>query len=405
MRRYISKPLRSFTARHLPDVLKDAVRGSLAHRLEDRIITYRELIERPDVRSWRFSEAWSVEFGEPDYYNNIPAEITKLFGHHECHRPFVIEIPNGVIFGHNGFMTTDRGEYITFNFDRAEPHGDAAGELAYEVVDELGRGNWPLSPPSREKLPEVDCAIPLLHRWATNYSHWTEEWLTQMEGLRYYAQETGYEPTLLIPPNPPSFVHDSLSVLGYDSDDYVEWGGGSIVVNRLVLPSIRRCRSCTSDDYMRDVSALKWLRDQILHELSLPRGNVSGGGARILISREHDATTRRVVNWEDVQSALARHGFMTVQLTEMDFSEQKRLFSGAEMIVGVHGAGLTELIYAPEAAVIELYGDYMVPVYYEMAKGLNMPYACLKCDDKAGDLVVDLDELLAAVFRMEKQDS
>ena len=173
MRRYLTKPLRSFTARHLPDVLKDAVRGSLAHRLEDRIITYRELIERPDVRKWRFSEAWSVEFGEPDYYNNIPAEITKLFGHHECHRPFVIEIPNGVIFGHNGFMTTDRGEYITFNFDRAEPHGDAAGELAYEVVDELGRGNWPLSPPSREKLSEVDCAIPLLHRWATNYSHWT----------------------------------------------------------------------------------------------------------------------------------------------------------------------------------------------------------------------------------------
>lgn len=395
MRERLLGPLKTAAERYVPDRAKNGVRKALASRLERRLVTYRELAERPGVETWRFGESWTVEFDEPEYHNELSTEFTKLFGSHQCPRPFVLEVPDGVMFGNDGFIATAEGEYVAFNFDRVSPRHHATGELAYQVVDELTTGSWPLSVPTDGELPEIDVAVPLVHRWATNYSHWTEEWLTQVEGIRHYVDQTGRDPILVIPADPPSFVPESLEVLGYEEADYVEWDGGPVRVNRLVLPSIRRCRSNTSDDYMRDVSALRWLRDEVLDSVSLPERSESA--SRLLISREEDASTRRIVNWDAVEATLSERGFETVILSEIDFREQKRLFAGADVVVGTHGAGLTELLYAPRAGVVELYGDYVVPVYYEIAKGMDMPYACLRCEDVGGDIRVDVDELLTAI--------
>jgi hypothetical protein len=388
-------PLRAAAIRLFPESVKMSLRHRIADVLDgDSIITYGELSARDDVRRWDFGDSGTCRFDEPEYYNEIPREIAKLLGTHEYHQPFVLEVPNVELVGQQGIKITDDGRYIVFNFDR-ETDYSARIDFATDVVDAFSYGTWPFATPRYPRSPpEIDTAIPLLHRWARNYSHWTEEWLTQFEGLRHYCERTGTQPTIIVPPDPPSFVPESLAVLGYCEDDYIEWDYERLRVRRLVLPSIRRFRSDTSDDYVRMPSGLRWLRDTILENVELPAPGAYP--SKLFISRE-DADVRRIVNRDEVESTLAKRGFETVVLSELPFVDQKRLFYHADTVVGTHGAGLTELLYAPNAAVLELFGSYMVPVYLEMAKGLDMPYGCLKCETAGDNIVVDIDELLVAL--------
>lgn len=402
MTRGSSAPLRTALERFVPDAAKRSVREALARMLEPRVVTYRQLMVRDDVTTHWYGSSRTYEFGEPNYYNELPAEIERLLGRHECHQPFVLEVPDVELFGPHGYKTTPDGRYVVYNVMR-DGSRTAARELAYEVVDSAADGALPV--PARrdtEISTEFDVAVPLLHRWATNYSHWTEEWLAQLEGLNSYVGSTGRSPTIIVPSDPPAFVRRSLEVLGF-ADDVVEWTHGRARVERMVLPSIRRCQSGTSDDYIRDPGALQWLRDAVLG--SIPPAGDDKYPSRILISREEDASERRIVNWAAVESRLSQLGFETVVLTELDFVEQKHRFAGAELIVGTHGAGLTELVYAPDAAVIELFGDYFVPVYYEMAQGFGMPYGCLRCPSVGDDLYVDVDRLVAMVDAMVEREN
>lgn len=385
--------LRSFAEHSVPAGAKDSIREFLADRFQDRVITYHELREWPDVDSWAFDEARQFTFTPPTYSNRTPDEIARLVGDHPIHRPYVLEVPDVTLIGRQGMKRTADGEFVYYNFDRPASH-KASLEMAYDVVDGLSMGTVPFGPALGETR-RIDLAVPLINRWATNYSHWTEECLTQIQALRHYESETGERPTLLLPPDSPAFIRESLRQFGYDEGDYRELGADRVHVDRMVLPSIRRFWSGTSEDYVRDPYALRWVRQQLFDAMDAGYDSPS----KLLISREQDATERRITNWDAVEAALAEQGFETVVLTELDFMAQKRLFRDADVIVGTHGAGLTELLYAEDAAVVELFGSYVVPPYYEMAQAVGHRYGCLLCDPRGDDLFVDVTELLEAVDR------
>lgn len=399
MNRLLISPVREVLERRIPNDLKDVLRNAIANRTGNYVVTYRELANSENVRVWYFDQERTVEFHKPTFYNILPEEIERLVGVHTSHQPYVLEVPSVELIGRQGFKRTEDGRYVYFNFDRGRTE-DVAGEFAYDIVDALGDGHLPIRLPlTNSDIPVIETAVPLVHRWATNYSHWTEEWLPLLEGLNHYVSETGNKPTIIIPRNPPSFIPKSLELLGYTEDDYIEWTNTRAQIKRMVLPSIRRCYSDTSDDYMRMVSGLEWLQDEILSNLD----NLSNDqSTRLFISRQ-DADTRRIANYDAVCGLLSELGFERVVLTEMDYIEQKRRFSQAEMIVGTHGAGLNEIVFAPDAAVLELYGGYFVPVFYEIAQGLGLEYGCLHCEDVGGDIIVDLDELQRGIDALLKE--
>ena len=71
----------------------------------------------------------------------------------------------------------------------------------------------------------------------------------------------------------------------------------------------------------------------------------------IYISR----STRGLSNQDLLEAWLAKRGFETVRLENLSFIEQIALFSTAKVIVGCHGAGMANIIWAPQGArVIEL---------------------------------------------------
>lgn len=390
---------RQLGSKYLQQSTKNWLRQAVGSAISNRIISYRELIDRPDVDVWWFDRKREFSFNEPLYYNRLPDEIDRIIGDHISPQPFVLEIPDVTLIGDQGIKLTKDGEYIVYNFQKNTSSGTEK-IVGHDILDAVSMGSWPFH--SRETPSDkINLAVPLINRWARNYSHWTEECLAQIQGIRHYIQQTGEQPLLLIPPDSPDFIHKSLNLLGFEKEDYQELNAERIHVNRMVLPSIRRVWSGTSEDYMRDPFGIAWIRDAILEKVEETLESPS----KILISRQQDAITRQITNWSEVESELASRGFKTIVLTEHDFVEQKRLFRGADTIVATHGAGLTELIYAEEANVIELFGSYVVPPYFEMSEAVGHQYGCIVCEPCGDDLYVDVAELNTAIDAMTKTNT
>jgi hypothetical protein len=76
--------------------------------------------------------------------------------------------------------------------------------------------------------------------------------------------------------------------------------------------------------------------------------NAGSGRRRIFISRQKFQTPkRRIANMDAVEPLLLKYGFEPVMLEDLSVTEQIRLFSQAEAVIGVHGAGLANMIFCP----------------------------------------------------------
>jgi capsular polysaccharide biosynthesis protein len=93
---------------------------------------------------------------------------------------------------------------------------------------------------------------------------------------------------------------------------------------------------------------------------------------RIYISRRG---RRKVLNEDALVVRLSRHGFEVVDPESLPFAEQVELFYDAEIVVGTHGAGLTNLLFADRARVIEIFPTSRVfPHYALLAASLGLSY-------------------------------
>ena len=122
---------------------------------------------------------------------------------------------------------------------------------------------------------------------------------------------------------------------------------------------------------------------------------------RILISRRTASRGRRVLNMDAVSAALAELGFEEHALEQYSIQQQIELFHDAEIVVGPHGAGLTNMLFAPHGTrIVELFGTATVmPHYYYMAKSLKNPYLFLvgNAETQDSDFVVDVAALTALI--------
>jgi capsular polysaccharide biosynthesis protein len=222
----------------------------------------------------------------------------------------------------------------------------------------------------------------IMHPPWNNYYHWTIETLPRIRALERYAEESGEYPDLLVPADRPSWMDETIDRINYRGR-VLGWSGPVADVDRLVVPVFpdptpEECR---------------WLRDRMRSGRDRER---SPGGSRVFISRE-DATIRKVMNAGEILPVLDEYGFETHVLTELSVAEQVGLFANAEIVVAAHGAGLTNLVYADDLTVIELFGDKKIASFARLAEMLDHEYVPVDCDQRGVDLVVDPSALERAI--------
>jgi hypothetical protein len=92
----------------------------------------------------------------------------------------------------------------------------------------------------------------------------------------------------------------------------------------------------------------------LLREKSEAR--IGGFSSRLLLSRG-SLTSRAEPSLEDaLADSLADFGFEKIDPSEMSIQDQVRIFSGAKMIIGLHGGGLSNMVWSPAGCkVIEIF--------------------------------------------------
>ncbi|MFC4541758.1 glycosyltransferase family 61 protein [Halosolutus amylolyticus] len=240
----------------------------------------------------------------------------------------------------------------------------------------------------------IDRAVLLYNQWNRGYYHWTVETLTRLEGVEAYRERTGETPKLIVGPNPTPFQRESLELLGYEDADLIEWDRHHGRVDELVVPSVRR------ELNRADISpvAHQWLHDRMCEAAAAEGFETDDDDPELVYISREDADYRRVVNEDEVLDVLEPYGFEKYVLSDRSMAEDVALFSRADVIVAPHGAGLTNVLYASDASVIELFrSDYVQPVYFVLAKQRGLRYRYQLCEYQGTDIVADVDALEAAV--------
>jgi hypothetical protein len=90
--------------------------------------------------------------------------------------------------------------------------------------------------------------------------------------------------------------------------------------------------------------------------------------------------------------------FERYTLEEMALADQIRLFSGAEVVVAPHGAGLVHLLFGRDLSVVELFPEHKIPHhYYCLAEMLGFDNASLVNERVEDGMLVDPEQLRATI--------
>jgi capsular polysaccharide biosynthesis protein len=124
---------------------------------------------------------------------------------------------------------------------------------------------------------------------------------------------------------------------------------------------------------------------------------------RLFISRR-GAGSRRCLNEAALMARLAPLGFERLDLERLTVRGQLEAFASAAVVVGAHGAGLTNLVACRAGAtLVELLpGDGPFSHYFLMASCLGLRHGHLlgtRPDPASDDFTVDPDQLLALLAR------
>jgi capsular polysaccharide biosynthesis protein len=350
-----------------------------------RLCYEADLRRIPGVRSWKYGEAESVMPVVP-----WPAKEAPTFGHFLAARPHhlkpaaVYELPQAWLVGKHAAAVTDRGRLLLTAF------ANSARILGLEANDDLARWlatrSWRQNPPGGAWTH----LCSLVSRLDPNYYHWTIDGCAQLEALEHYERQTGIQPRALIRADGPAYQRESLELLGFAPERILQWrpADGPQWVRQLVVPAL------SGTDIIRSPASMRWLRERFLRAAHVDSADPQAAQRRVYIPRKPGGW-RAVANDEQVIARLRQEGFEIAAPETMTMAEQIRFFSQARLIVGLHGAALTNLLFAPHAALIELTSDYGGGEYYSLACTFGQSYAALRCPsvNNNDDIKVDVEAL------------
>ncbi len=205
-------------------------------------------------------------------------------------------------------------------------------------------------------------------KWATlivpasgiNVGHWLMDGVLRLSVLEAAGLAGGAK--IIVPDTQPKYTQP-LEALGYGPDRCGGLREGHWEVEELLVPSY-----LSPPGFIRPWGG-RWIRERLGVEDKPP------GSRRLWISRNR-ARYRRLQNEDEILALLSREGFEKVELEGLTFREQVDVLSQANAVAGPHGAGMTDLLFAPHGTrVLEFFPpEFVNPVFYSMANSQDQEY-------------------------------
>lgn len=233
-------------------------------------------------------------------------------------------------------------------------------------------------------LIETGCWV--IDEWAQGYFHWMTESLSKIELLRSVSDLN----SILLPSSLRRyhFIEESLNYLA---------------IPYLYLSETRftECKHLTTVNLNFPAGnfnchLLKRVARRFREQVKVDNNR----GRRIWISRS-EARFRNIVNEPALKPILDRHGFEIFQMERYSLADQIELMQQSSVIAGLHGAGLTNMLFLPtNSSVIEIRrrDDSHNNCYFSMASALDLDYYYLLADPMSdnmhnGNCYLDLHQL------------
>lgn len=241
----------------------------------------------------------------------------------------------------------------------------------------------------KASLPATSTYVSV-HNSYRGYYHWLLESVPKL----LEAQQNIPDFTLLLPASyTDSFYGDILRLLSITRLERLE-PGTIYRVPTLALPYVAENMGNYDATTLREIKTILFRAAGIVVPLMPDK--------RVYISRRK-AARRKVLNEVDVEHLLTRYDIESVCFEDFSFEEQLRLCARTQLLVGMHGAGLSNIIFLPEtASVLELrkFDDGNNYFFTELAAVLGHSRRLQYCaaDDESrsvqdADLSVDLAQL------------
>lgn len=225
----------------------------------------------------------------------------------------------------------------------------------------------------------VPYAVSFVNVWSHNYFHWVLDIMPSLE----FIMTLHDKPLILLQQNVPDYILETMEELKLHYD--IQSSDHYYVEKLLVIPTRRH------KGYIHP-SATRHLREvaiSVAYEEAFTSRN-------IYVSR-NDASSRQVVNEEEIFEFLGNKGFSNVYAGKNSFAAQISMFRGAEVIIGSHGSGLANMVWADKPKVIELVSpEYTNPCLWLIAAcmGWNYGYVIGEPSDKGYEFIsIDVEKL------------
>ena len=355
--------------------------------------------------------------GEPGviYQTVIPAAPRNLSGVSQTGSPFSFLAHSPETAADEPFLVSPEAFLLTLEPGRIIAHGVSTGDerLIGDLSTEGGVRAHRVAQHSLLRRPSIaryqtlpGSHLAVINAYTDNYYHWMMEAVPRLLLLRRYLPPPVYQKgRILLNSALRPFQTEVIHYLGLQ-ERILDTQQGSFVCDALTVPSEAGVQILPAS------WSVALAREALQNMGENPPVSSYGHPKRIYVARGTTAQgKRRITNEAALLKLLTARGFVPIVPDGLTVAQQADLFSHAEAVVGVHGAGLTNLLFSrPGTRVVELFSPRrMAPCYFILAleNGLNhktIQGSVAEGVDKAdaagsldSDITVDLNAVEAAL--------
>jgi hypothetical protein len=202
------------------------------------------------------------------------------------------------------------------------------------------------------------------NRGFNNYYHWMMQCLPAMEAS--IRTENGEDCVLALPPLT-GWQEEALNMLGFGGLPRVQ-----VDIDRNYhFPRVRYCT------YLNGSAAFSLSPRclSVLERMAAPIAPLPGAPERIYVAR-FDTRSRVIRNEHEAARLLESHGFVTLVPGLFSIRDQIALFKSARIVIGAHGAGLTNIVFCePGTTILEFtQSNYPNMCMNRIAQGRGLRY-------------------------------
>jgi len=256
---------------------------------------------------------------------------------------------------------------------------------------------------------ELETAACFTDACSPNYAHWMTEVLPRIN-LFCKSGESTDVPLIINDGLHPNLLETLYAIADGKREIFTLPTGVCARVARLSVTSVtgyvpfeRRSNWIKNHSHGRfSPFALLGVRQILQDRLGGPPGR---SARRVFVKR--NSGMRNIVNADEIEKALVAQGFSVVEPEFLTMSEQVRLFSDVDIVVGATGAAMANLIFCkPTTKIIILISDYkFMPYWYwqnmACAVGNRVTYVLGRCKGSIAylhsDFKVNISDIYAAL--------